>query len=251
MPAENATQTLSPAQVIMVLQTLRRVPMFSGIGSAALDRLAMGCKLKKAPKGTYLFHEGEHASGFFVVHTGAVNVHRVTEGGREQVIRVFFPGESFGEVVLVGDKSYPASAKTTEESQVIVIPTGFFRREIHHDPDLAMRILASMSLHLRYLIETVESLKLQQAESRVVQWLLRQLAENDLMDHPAPEFTLPLAKHLLASQLGITSETLSRTLARLRKMDLIEIEGKTLRFQSVDKLRHFLEDALAQGSDGK
>lgn len=126
----------------MVSQTLRRSPMFADIGSAALENLAKGCLLTKAPKGSYLFHEGEHADGFFVVHTGAVNVHRVTEEGQEQVIRVFYPGESFGEVVLVGDNCYPASAKTTEDSQVLVIPTGFFRREIHRDPDLAMRILA-------------------------------------------------------------------------------------------------------------
>lgn len=246
MPSSNSTHALSSAQITMVVQTLRRAPMFADIGSAALESLAAGCQLKKVPKGTYLFHEGEHASGFFVVHTGAVNVHRVTEEGREQVIRVFYPGESFGEVVLVGDKSYPASAKTTEESQVIVIPSDFFRREIHRDPDLAMRILASMSLHLRYLIEAVESLKLQQAESRVVQWLLRQLEENKLLEQASPELTLPLAKHLLASQLGITSETLSRTLGRLRKQEILSIEGKTLRFHSVQKLRAFSIEALAQ-----
>jgi len=211
--------------------------MFADIGGGALEKMAKGCVLKNAPKGTYLFREGEHAEGFFVVHTGAVNVHRVTADGGEQVIRVFYPGESFGEVVLVGDHCYPASAKTTEDSQVLLIPTDFFRREIHRDPDLAMRILASMSLHLRFLIETVESLKLQQAESRVIRWLLRQLEENRLAESTNPEFKLPLAKHLLASQLGITGETLSRVLARLRKLSLISLDGKTIRFHSIDKLK--------------
>jgi len=196
----------------MIGRTLRKTPMFSDIGSEALESLARGCYLKKAPKGSYLFHEGEAAKGFFVVHSGAVSVHRVTEAGREQVIRVFYPGESLGEVVLVGDKSYPASAKTIEESQLVVVPTEFFRAEVHRNPDLALRILASMSLHLRYLVESVEGLKLRQAESRVAQWLLRQLEENDLRKQPEAGLTLPLPKHLLASQLGITSETLSRCL---------------------------------------
>lgn len=214
--------------------------MFADIDGATLENLARGCQLKKVPKGSYLFHEGEPAHGFFVVHSGAVNVHRVTEDGREQVIRVFYPGESLGEVVLVGDKSYPASAKTIEESRVILIPTEFFRTEIHRNPDLALRILASMSLHLRYLIETVEGLKLRQAESRVVQWLLRQLEGNGLMDDLLPDFTLPLPKHLLASQLGITSETLSRVFARLRKLELITMEGKTLYILSVSRLKDFV-----------
>lgn len=251
MSSSNSAQTLSPAQQIMITQTLRKTPMFSGISGEALQTLAEGCQLRKFGRGAYLFHEGAKADGFYVVHTGAVNVHRVTEEGREQVIRVFYPGESLGEVVIVGDQSYPASAKATENSQVIVVPTGFFRRQIQSDPDLALRILGSMSLHLRYLVETVESLKLQQAESRVVQWLLRQLEENKLLDQPTPEFTLPLAKHLLASQLGITSETLSRTLGRLRKQGILEIEGKAIRFHSLPKLREFLADALAQGLDRK
>jgi CRP/FNR family transcriptional regulator, dissimilatory nitrate respiration regulator len=230
------------AQTLMIGHTLRRTPMFADIGCRELDNLATGCHLRSAPKGTYLFHSGEPATGFFVVHSGAVNVHRVTEDGREQVIRVFYPGESLGEVVLVGDQSYPASAKTIEDSQVIVIPTDFFRQQVHQNPDLALRILASMSLHLRYLIETVEGLKLRQAESRVVQWLLRLLETSDQSDSQNPQITLPLAKHLLASQLGITSETLSRVFARLRKENLISIDGKLVQIHSVDKLKGFVLD---------
>jgi len=231
---------LSPAQHIMITQTLRKAPMFSGISEDALQTLVEGCQLSKYGRGGYLFHEGEKADGFYVVHTGAINVHRVTEDGREQVIRVFYPGESLGEVVIVGDQSYPASAKATENSQVIVVPTAFFRRQIQQDPDLALRILASMSLHLRYLVETVESLKLNQAESRVVHWLLSQLEDNQKLDSKNPDYTLPLAKHLLASQLGITSETLSRVFARLRERKLAVVEGRHLREIDVAGLRSFL-----------
>ncbi len=224
----------------MMVQTMRKTPMFMDLDAHILDEFVKGCHLQKLAKGSYLFHEGEAANGFFVVHSGAVNVHRVTEDGREQVIRVFYPGESLGEVVIVGDKSYPASAKTTEDSQVILIPTAFFREQTSNNPDLALRILASMSLHLRYLIETVEGLKLKQAESRVVQWLLRQLEGLAVPSSGIPEITLPLAKHLLASQLGITSETLSRVFARLREQELIAIDGKRIRFLQPGSLRDYL-----------
>lgn len=242
MSSSNSAQTLSPGQQIMITQTLRKTPMFSGIAGEALQTLAEGCQLRKFGRGAYLFHEGAKADGFYVVHTGAVNVHRVTEEGREQVIRVFYPGESLGEVVIVGDQSYPASAKATENSQVIVVPTGFFRRQIQSDPDLALRILGSMSLHLRYLVETVESLKLSQAESRVVHWLLSQLEQKYALDGNCPSFTLPLAKHLLASQLGITSETLSRVFLRLREKKLAVVEGRELSELDIDGLRRFLAE---------
>lgn len=223
-----------------MVQTMRKTPMFKDLDASILDNFVRGCHLQKLAKGSYLFHEGEATSGFFVVHSGAVNVHRVTEDGREQVIRVFYPGESLGEVVIVGDQSYPASAKTTEASQVILIPTVFFREQTSSNPDFALRILASMSLHLRYLIETVEGLKLKQAESRVIKWLLRQLEEIPDAARWNPEITLPLAKHLLASQLGITSETLSRVFARLRAQELIAIDGKRITFLQPGALREFL-----------
>lgn len=226
---------------IMLAHTLRKAPIFSGIRPEALETLAEGCSLRSVEKGGYLFHAGTAADGFFVVHTGAVNVHRVTEDGREQVIRVFYPGESLGEVVIAGNHAYPASAKATENSQVILVPTAFFRARIKADPDLALCILASMSQHLRFLVETIEDLKLKQAESRVAQWLLRQMRSAGSDPDGVPALDLPLAKHLLASQLGITSETLSRVFARLRGAELLEVEGKHLRFPDPAGLQAFLE----------
>lgn len=227
----------------MVKQTLRKTPMFADIHPASLDRFVEGCELQSIGKGNYLFHEGEPAHGFYIVHAGAINVHRVTEDGKEQVIRVFYPGECFGEVVLVGDQSYPASAKTTENSQVILVRTDFFRKQIHLDPDIALSILASMSLHLKYLVETVEALKLRQAESRIAQWLLKQVGEQGFGNEVQPTIVLPLAKHLLASQLGITSETLSRVFARLKSECLIEVDGKTVQILSLAGIQDYLMKA--------
>lgn len=228
----------------MLVDTLRKTPMFSGLGQALLDDIAGGCHLRSYKKGESLFHENEHAAGFFIVHTGAINVHRITEDGREQVIRVFYPGESFGEVVLVGNTAFPASAKAAEASQVIIFPTAFFREKVRENPDLALSILGSMSLHLRYLVEMVEDLKLNQAQSRVVQWLLRQLDESgEAANTTRTVLHLPLAKHLLASQLGITSETLSRVFAHLRSLDLVAIDGREVTFISVAGLRELLLQA--------
>src|SRR5690554_772052 len=95
---------------LMMLQTLRKTSMFSGLSGELLETNFSGCRLIPLKKGEYLFHDGEQASGFYVVHNGAVNVHRVSSEGKEQVIRVFYPGEAFGEVVLAEGAHYPASA---------------------------------------------------------------------------------------------------------------------------------------------
>lgn len=234
------TDSIREAQRTMIAQTLRGAPMFAGLPESELARLAESCRLKRAPKGTYLFRWGQPVEGFFIVHSGAVNIHRITQSGREQVIRVFYPGETFGEMFVARDGSYPASARTIEDSQVIMAPAAFFRQEIHRNPDFALRIVASMGTHLRYLIDTIDGLKLQQAESRVIHWLLRQVETLPTEDGARPTLTLPLAKNLLASQLGITSETLSRVFARLRSEGFIEIEGKQIQFLDLSSLRDSL-----------
>jgi CRP/FNR family transcriptional regulator len=130
MPNSTPVTGLSEGQRLMLLHTLTKGYLFTGIPLATVQRLLTGCSLLRLPKGSYLFHDGQQASGFYVIHAGAINVHRVSEGGKEQVIRIFYPGESFGEVVLAGNHAYPASAKATEDSQVVLVPTPFFREQI-------------------------------------------------------------------------------------------------------------------------
>lgn len=229
----------------MLLQTFRRTMMFSGLPGEQLEQLVAGSRLKSLEKNEFLFHEGDDIDGFYIVHSGAINVHRVTVDGREQVIRVFYPGESFGEMLLSGESGYPVSARAIESSQVILIPRAFFREQIHRDPDLALRILAGMGAHLRFLVDTVEDLKLKQAESRVAQWLLRQRRLLPANSKPPLTLQIPMAKRLLASQLGVTSETLSRVLFRFRKEKLIEVDGRKVVLLDPDRLEFQATEPIA------
>lgn len=224
-----------------MLMTMRKTLMFSGLPETSLNRLVQNSLLITLEKGEVLFHEGAEAAGFYIVHSGAINVHRLTAEGREQVICVFYPGESFGEVALAEGQSYPASAEAIDRSQVILVRRTVFRQEIRSDPDLALRILTSMSLHLRFLVETIEDLKLKQAESRVAQWLLRNAAAGGSEASDGAVVTLPLAKRLLASQLGITAETFSRVFARWRQEAVVTVDGRLIRLEDTASLRRYID----------
>ena len=63
--------------------------------------------MKALTKGGYLFREGEVSHGFYIVQKGAVNVHRVNAAGKEQIIHVFRPGESFAEATLANMFRHP------------------------------------------------------------------------------------------------------------------------------------------------
>src|SRR5512140_969493 len=143
-----------------IANSLRSCQIFSGLSPSDLAAIADITIVKTLEKGAYLFREGEPAQGFYIVQSGALNVHRVTSAGKEQVIHVFRPHESFAEAALATDSGYPADARALETSQVLLIQKNGFLGLLARHPELALRMLASMSAHLRVLVAQLEDLTL-------------------------------------------------------------------------------------------
>jgi CRP-like cAMP-binding protein len=202
-----------------LIGALRQCRMFADLSSENLEAVAVVCSLKNLEKGQMLFREGDKPEGFYVLQTGSINVFKVTPDGREQIICVFRPPESFAEAALVAVETYPANAVALEPSKVIVVQRTGFRDLLSRNPELSLHMLASMSVHLKHLVQTLQDYKGRQIEGRLADWLLRNAADDD------PSFQLPVSKKNLAGQLGVTSETLSRTFARFRDEGLIRVEG--------------------------
>ena len=86
------------------------------------------------------------------MQSGAINVHRVNMAGKEQTICVFHAGESFAEAAVASATGYPAAARAIEPSTVLLIPKKDFIDLLRKHPELALRMLGSMSQHLRVLV---------------------------------------------------------------------------------------------------
>ncbi len=153
--------------------TLRSCQLFMGLPAADIAAIAAFVIPKHLAKGDYLFREGDPAEGFYIVQKGAVNVHRVNTAGKEQVIHLFRPIESFAEATLASTGGYPADGRATEESTVLLMPKRDFVELLRHRPELALRMLGSMSQHLRVLVGLLDDLTLKDVETRLANWLLK------------------------------------------------------------------------------
>lgn len=233
MPGVN--ESLAVLRRTALIGTLRRSRMFADLSSENLESVAEVCALKSLEKGEMLFREGDKAEGFYVLQTGAISVFKLTPDGREQIICVFHPPESFAEVTLATVEAYPANAVALESSKVIVVQRSGFRDLICRKPELSLHMLASMSLHLKHLVQTLQDYKGRQIEVRLADWLLKNAPA------AATVFDLPVTKKNLAGQLGVTSETLSRTFARFRDEGLIRVEGPRVHLLNSAGLRRYLD----------
>ncbi|MBI5381849.1 MAG: Crp/Fnr family transcriptional regulator [Opitutae bacterium] len=220
------TPSVAQLRATAIAASFRSCQLFIGLPASDLEAIAEFSVLKPLAKGAYLFRERDPAEGFYVVQRGAVNVHRVSQAGKEQVIHVFRPGESFAEVTLATDTGYPADARALETSSVILVPKAPFLALLGRRPDLALRMLASMSQHLRVLVGLVEDMALKDVETRLLNWLGKRCPADARSPRDVP---LGMTKRTLAAELGTSSETLSRTLARLRDERLLAVKGNTLR----------------------
>ena len=227
-----------------IVNTLRGCQLFAGLGAPDLNAIASITIVKSAAKGDYLFREGAPSQGFYVVQKGAINIHRVNPAGKEQVIHIFRAGESFAEAALATDSGYPADAQAIESSQVLLVEKSGFLALLRRQPELALRMLGSMSLHLRTLIAQLEDLTLKDVETRLANWLIKRCPDPE---SPRPAtIVLRTTKRMLAAELGTVSETFSRTLAKFRQQKLVAVKGKTLTVLSPLKLRELLRRNLGE-----
>jgi len=227
-----------------MVNTLRCCQLFSGLPLPDLNSIAEISVLKSLSKGDYLFREGNAAHGFYVIQKGAINVHRVNALGKEQIIHIFRAGESLAEAALATTAGYPADGRAVEPSQVALVQKEGFIGLLKHHPELALRMLASMSGHLRVLLAQLEDLTLKDVETRLANWLIKRCPDVHA-DSPV-EVELRTTKRLLAAELGTVSETLSRTLAKFREQGYLRVKAKSFTILSPRRLALLLRQNLGE-----
>lgn len=222
----NDPNSTSKFREAAIAHTLESCLLLKGLPSEVVKEIVSFTVVKSVAKNEFLFHQGDVSQGFYVVQKGIICVHRMNSAGKEQVIHNFRPGESFAEGSLATTLGYPADARAIEASQVLLVKKNEFVAMIGNQPELAMRMLSSMALHLRDLVGQIDDLMLKNVEGRLVMWLIKRCPDPESREPLT--FELTITKRGLAAEIGTVSETLSRTMAKLREDGLINVVGKSV-----------------------
>jgi CRP/FNR family transcriptional regulator len=111
-------------------------------------------------------------------------------------------------------------------------------------PELGLRMLASMAQHLRVVVRLVDDLTLKDIETGLAHWLLRRCRRP--LREAAQMIELDRTKRVLATEMGTTSETLSRTLAKFRQQGVIAVNGNTITVTKPLELERLLQRNLGE-----
>ncbi len=212
---------------------VRNCYLFAGLDEEELQEVDRITRFRTLKRNDLVFQEGQKANGFFLLCQGRVKLYKLSVEGKEQLLHVVHPGETFAEATMFEGSIYPATAQAMDDSRVLFIDKNWFLALLKKHPEIGLRMLGNISRYLHRFIRMVEDLSLKEVSSRVAEYLLEEIDQKGIPVEEGIEFDLDMTKSDLAARLGTISETLSRTLKRLRDRGIIEVDGKRIRI--VDK----------------
>jgi CRP/FNR family transcriptional regulator len=199
------------------LHFVQTVPLFASLPEATQHRVASAAVTRRYQRGERIYGPGDR-TGLFIVHRGLVKVHRLTESGTEQLIRLMSPGDFLGETALLADTTTDHFAVALQQSELCMIGRDGFTRLLGQHPSVAVQMLQTVSSRLGTAEQMVTALSGRSVQQRLAQQLLL-LAD----EAGGGVFRLPTTKKELASYLGTTPETLSRRLSALQEAGVIRL----------------------------
>jgi CRP/FNR family transcriptional regulator len=167
-----------------------------------------------------------------MVEKGKIKVFKLSYEGKEQILHIYGPDHSFGEVPVYEGKNFPASSMALEKSVILFLPRDKFVDLITQTPGLGMNLLADLSRRLREFTIQIENLSLKEVPARLAAYVLTLSKEQKNEE----QVVLPISKAQLSNLIGTTPETISRILKKMMDSSYIKVETKTILIEDYEGL---------------
>ncbi|WP_084315606.1 Crp/Fnr family transcriptional regulator [Thalassobacillus devorans] len=208
-----------------------RVPIFNHLDNDQMDAVTEAIRSLTYQKGDIIYRAGDPSDSLYIVNTGSVRIYRISDSGKEQVVRLLQPGDFTGEYALFSESLHESYAEANEPVTICTIRRNNLQDFLMRYPSIVLKILKTYSARLEQSEKQTTSLATESVGKRLSLYLA-ELAEASGSD----TIRLPMNKKDLASFLGTTPETISRRLADLEAKGLIhKLDPK--RFRLLDKNR--------------
>ena len=225
-------------------EALRDISWLRQVSPKTLDGLASQAVLHRVPAGSLLFNQAEIPAFAQFLLAGSVELLGV-RGEAETLIELLQPVDLIIPAAVIGGQPYLMRARVYEEAHLLLVEAEAFREALASDHALCLAVLGCVAVQFRRQVRMQKNLKLRSAEERVGSYLVSLLGQSD----GDIAVRLPIEKHLIASQLGMTRETFSRTLSAMGRFGML-VRGDVIQVEDAAAARaRFPLDPLIDGSE--
>lgn len=210
---------------IDLISRLGRLFLFRNWNREDLAVLARTSAETRHRRGDNLFWERDPCSHLLVLTDGKVQMYRTTADGREVTLHVVHAEALVACAALFLDQCYPACARVVSlEATVFRFPGTPFLKFLEDRPDLARKMISSLAMRIGELADRIEARQTMPAQARLADWLSEQPSLRSADGKRV--INIEGSKKSVASTLGMTPETFSRSLACLARAGIIAVRGK-------------------------
>lgn len=207
----------------ITVQALKRLELFEDIDEDYLSHIAHHFKEHHFKRNEIVYTNDASARHFYFLISGRIKIFRLSELGKEQIIRLIEPKEFTGELAVF-EGIRKAYATTLKESIVYSVEHADFKQILKDNADISLKMIEILSLRLHLSEEQTSWLSTNTSKERLWIYLNKEsvLENNKLLVHQK------VTKRFIAAYLGMTSETLSRVLHQLEEEGRILIHSENL-----------------------
>ena len=219
------------------LEFLSASPFFAGLASNKLEAISQRVFEKKLARGEIALNEGAHATALFFVAEGVVKLFKISAEGKEQILSLMRPGESFNDVPMFDHGPSPVNAQALGAVTLYGIQRNDLEMMLRQYPEFSQNVIQVLARRIRYLISLVEDLSFRSVVSRVAKILVENLEDTAV---PGPRLT----QRDMAAMAGTAREVVSRSLKYLEDEKLIEMRRHQIAIRNKKGLEQLVEPSF-------
>jgi CRP/FNR family cyclic AMP-dependent transcriptional regulator len=207
---------------------MRAEGFFCDLSAAAMADLSAIRSQATYPAGAVLFLEKQNPRGVFMLCAGQVKVSISSSEGKTLILRIAKAGETLGLMATLSGAPYEVTAETLHPCQVAFIRCDDFIRFVEKYPEVSRAVAAQLSGLYRRACSQLRTVGLSSSAPEKLARLLLEWSAGLKGSKPDSQIKVPLTHEEIASHIGTTRETVTRTLSNFKQRRLVTLQGSTL-----------------------
>lgn len=205
------------------LQAIQLCSYFTGLEDSLLDELAQHTHLLHYESGEAVLWQDDPCTGLYVIQSGHIKLFKLSPHGRELIVNILGPGQTFNDVPVFDMGCNPVNAAALEMSELSMIESTAIRSALSEHPEICHAVVLNLSQNLRQLISIIEELSFYQVTHRLAR-LISTLPDAQL----GGEGKTRLTQNQLAARLGTVREVVARSLRELERGGAIRLRRRQI-----------------------
>ena len=201
---------------------IRDLAVCSALDDDELERLNAIRLPVQLPHGAAAFDEGITADYVYNLTAGFMKLYKLLPDGRRQITGFVFPGDFLG---LAADKEYVHTAEAITDATLCKFKRSQLERLFRELPKLESRLLDISRNELAEAHNQMLLLGRKSAKERIASFLLMLATRAERLELPTDPLEIPMSRNDIGDYLGLTTETVSRTLTRLKQSGVIALNS--------------------------